>query len=53
MDFLEPALPFKTDCFDELNQFNTEHQTYNIKKEENNYYAIKIFKRTWKRLLFS
>ena len=33
MDFLESALPLKTDCFAELNQFNTGHQTYNSKKE--------------------
>ena len=31
MDFLEPALPLKADCFTELDQFKTVHQTYNIK----------------------
>ena len=45
MDFLEPALPLNADCFAELNQFKTGHQTCNIKKEESNYYAIKIFKK--------
>ena len=33
MDFLEPALPLKADCFTELDQFKTVHQTYNIKKK--------------------
>ena len=37
MDFLEPALPLKANCYAELNQFNTGHQTYKIKKEESNY----------------
>ena len=45
MDFPKPALPLNADCFAELNQFNTGHQTCNIKKEESNYYAIKIFKK--------
>ena len=41
MDFLEPALPLKAYCFAELEQFNTGHQTYNIRKEESNSYTIK------------
>ena len=43
MDFLEPALPLKADCFAELDQFHTGHQTYNIRKEESNSYTIEIF----------
>ncbi len=45
MDFLEPTFPLNADCFAELNQFNTGHQTCNIKKEESNYCAIEIFKK--------
>ena len=33
MNFLEPALPLKLDFFAELDQFNTGHQTYNIRKK--------------------
>ena len=43
MDFLEPTLPLKADCFAELEQFNTGHQSYNIRKEESNSYTIKNF----------
>ena len=51
MDFLESALPLKTDCFAELNQFNSG--PYNIKKEESNYYTIKIFKNNLEKVTFN
>ena len=40
MDFLEPALPLKADCFAKLDQFDTGHQTYNIRKEESYSYTM-------------
>ena len=50
MDFLEPALPLKANCYAELNQFNAGHQTYKIKKEESNCCTIKIFKKTLEKV---